>query len=120
MENVPEQFRTRGYTQPYNRWHWDKLKEKRNQKGQGLLMLDLDSIEVRGKKIVAIIELRSTDTPLNDWQKSIVLQIADSLNVPCFLTFHSENMKAFKVTNQKTNECKFMNEEEYIKFLEEL
>ena len=110
MDNVPEEFRQRGYTEPYSKWHWEKLPKY-------CYMMDLDCIEVRGNKPIAIIELRSTPTPLNDWQKSIVLQIAQRLNIPAYLVNHNIKLTFFNVTNLQTEKQWILSEEEYIIWL---
>lgn len=113
MDNVPEQFIQRNYTKSYNKWHWESCPKN-------IYMMDLDCLEIRGNKIVALIETRTTQTPLNDWQKRIVLQVADSLNVPAFLTSHNEALSEFRVTNLRTDETKILKEFDYIEFLQNL
>jgi len=114
IQNIPQNFRQRGYLKSYNKWHWQNLPS-------WCYMIDLDSIEFRPNRgIVAIIETRSTDTYLNKFQYEIVTRIARLLNVPAYLVRHSLDLKMFKVKNLVTDEEKELNEGDYINFLKYL
>jgi len=110
MKNIPDEYRQRGYKPGYNQWHWKKLPRY-------CYMIDLDSIEIRNKQPKTIIELRSTPTPLNDWQKEIVLNISKKLEIPSYLVYHNNDLTVFDITDLNTDERKKLTEDEYIDFL---
>ena len=106
MDNIPDEFRQRNYPKGYNSWHWENLPRY-------CLMIDIDSIEIRRNEIVAIIETRSTPTPLNDWHKEKILKVANALNIPAYLVYFNQDDMTFTRTNLRTEEQITLSEIEY-------
>ena len=115
---------------PYNRWRFGKTDNA---------CIDIDSVEIKNDKVVAIIETtsfrekRAIDRSLRavykriGFQLKIQMDIAEKLDVPLFLVIHSDDFsyflvmhivkgKDFLIVNTKI-EC---NEDEYIDFLNNL
>lgn len=103
----------------YSQWH-------RTLSGK-CYALNIDWIEIRGNKIVAVIEDKDDRGNLPDWKKGIFLKIANALNVPAYLVFHNccrrsdhKELWKFRLIDLRTNKEKIMNEKEYRNFIENL
>jgi len=104
----------------YSLWHREKLPS-------WCYTIDIDWVEIRGNKIVAIIETKDIRARnLNNWRIDKMLQIANALGVPCYVIHHNlaiakePKEKSFRVMDLRTNITKIYNEEQYIEFLKQL
>lgn len=84
---------------------------------------NIDWVEVRDNKIVAIIEDKDIRAKgIRIWQARIMQQIATALKVPFYVVFHNcatkpENDWIFQVLNFQTKQSTKMNKEQYMNFL---
>lgn len=93
-------------------------------------MMDIDSVEIRGTKPVALIEYKQMNRFENvieeirknkslDWQMLMYKKIAKALEIPCYLVGYSyeEIPQTYKVLDFKTKKIITMPFNGYQKFL---
>ena len=107
----------------YSDWH--------RELGNDYLMIDIDSLEIREKKIVAIIDytgrLKDENHLINSkrfiWdrtilQRKILTDLSNALKVPCYFVIHTTDLKIFHVHNLNLDltEFKRFTENQYATF----
>lgn len=112
----------------YSEWHRDHLPSE-------CYVMNLDWIEYRknnedsrNPKIVCLIEDKDDRAgELQIWKRSVMIQIANALNVSAYIVYHNvcrrydhHSLWKFKVTNLITNETQMMDETQYRNFIEKL
>ncbi len=112
----------------YSDWH-------RNYVSSSCYVMNLDWIEYRKNptnihipKIVCLIEDKDDRAKeLNEWKRSVMVQIAQKQSVPAYIVYHNacrrydhRSLWKFRVVNLITNETRTMNEAEYRNFIEML
>jgi len=98
----------------YSRWH---------RKLPGWCwMIDLDAIEIRKDKIVALIEtkdIRAGELPM--WRKTLLMRMGDALSVPAYVVYHNlaldNEAPIFKVKKLGNPDYIIMIEAEYQQFI---
>ena len=109
----------------YSQWHRTLL--------PSCYALNLDWVEIRrnkdgGTQIVALLEEKDDRAkPLNEWRKSIFLQIAKALNIPAYIVYHNacrrpdhKHLWKFRVQRLSDNDERVLDEPEYRKWLQSL
>lgn len=103
----------------YSAWH-RTLKDK-------CYAMNIDYLEIRNKKIVAIIEEKDDrSSGVKGWNKDILIQVADALKVQPLVVYHNlayekdKSKYRFTIVNLKTKHFALANESQYRKFIEEL
>lgn len=97
----------------YSDWHYNKLSRKS-------YAMDIDMLEVRKGKIVAITEVKRFDEPLTWLQQQIYPQIGQVLKVPILIIETNLVLNKFTVHNLNDTNKIQMDEKEFITFMNDL
>ena len=103
----------------YSAWH--------RQLSSKCVMMDIDCLEIRGERIVAIIEEKDIDGELRNFQDKVLSILARALpDIPIYFVRHNlkdaktANDIVFKVFNYRTNELEIMDDTQYRQLIENL
>jgi len=122
---MKKEYRHQNIFDRYNIW---RKKVTKNEH----YAIDIDFVEIDGKKPVAIIEttmfkyipaiINHLETVLNraKFQLDIQQYIADKLEIPLYLVIYDESLSYFLVYNYKKKTYDEMDQNKYIQFLNDL